>query len=140
LPHINSRGPSNGRAFSRAAWFEQIDNGQVTFRYRESRTQKLRRVTVSGLEFIARFLQHVLPQGCAKVRYYGIWAGSCRQQREQARALLSNMPPLDTAPSASPAPALDPTALAASAARCPRCHLGQLVLVQVLLPEREIPP
>jgi hypothetical protein len=77
---------------------EQIQNGQVTFRYRERRTQKLRRVTLPALEFIARFLQHVLPQGCAKVRYYGIWAGSCRQQRQQVRALLSAAPPLPLHP------------------------------------------
>lgn len=119
---------------------EQIQNGQVTFRYRESRTQKLRRVTVSALEFIGRFLQHVLPQGCAKVRYYGIWAGSCGPQRQQVRALLTAAPPLPTDPAASLAPALDPATLPASAARCPHCHLGQLVLVQVLLPQREFPP
>src|SRR5207245_2882130 len=51
---------------------ESIHHGQVTFRYRDNRTQQMRRVTLPGVQFMGRFLQHVLPQGCAKVRYYGI--------------------------------------------------------------------
>lgn len=31
---------------------EQIQDGQVTFRYRDNRTQALRRVTLSGVEFL----------------------------------------------------------------------------------------
>jgi Putative transposase len=72
---------------------ERIDNGQVTFRYRDNRTQEIRRVTVPAVEFLRRFLQHVLPSGCAKVRYYGIWSGSCRKQLNQARLLLNTPPP-----------------------------------------------
>src|SRR5712691_8700273 len=45
---------------------ERIQDGQVTFRYRDNRTQHLRRVTLSGIEFLQRFLQHVLLRGCTK--------------------------------------------------------------------------
>ena len=31
-------------------------------------------MTLDSLEFIRRFLQHVLPKGLVKVRYYGFWA------------------------------------------------------------------
>jgi Putative transposase/Transposase zinc-binding domain len=72
---------------------ERIENGQVTFRYRDNRSQQMGRVTLPGIEFLRRFLQHVLPRGCAKVRYYGSWSSSCREQLAQARALLS-APPL----------------------------------------------
>jgi hypothetical protein len=119
---------------------EQIDHDQVTFRYRESRTQKLRRLTLPALEFIARFLQHVLPPGCTKVRYYGIWSNSCRKQREQARALLSASP----APASDPAPSLvvapEPAASTSSPAHCPHCRLGQLIVIEVLLPQKRFPP
>ena len=71
---------------------EQIGHGHVTFRYRESRGQKLRRVTLSALELIGRFLRHVLPPGCVTVRYYGIWSNSSRRLLEQARALLDPPP------------------------------------------------
>ena len=50
---------------------ERIENGQVTFRYRDNRSQQLHRVTLPAQKFIHRFLLHTLPRGCAKVRYYG---------------------------------------------------------------------
>ncbi len=121
---------------------EQIDNGQVAFRYRDSRSQKLRRVTLPALEFIARFLQHVLPRGCAKVRYYGIWSNSCGQQLEQARALLSAAPLTGSDSSAPLVPLPEPAAVAAplASARCPHCRIGQLIVIEVLLPQKKFPP
>ena len=81
---------------------EQFENGQVTFRYRDNRSQQLRRETLTGEEFIRRFLQHTLPRGCAKVRYYGIWSPACRQQLEQARTMLLAQPPANPARDAVP--------------------------------------
>lgn len=121
---------------------EQIENGQVTFRYRDNRSQKLRRVTLPAPEFIGRFLQHVLPRGCAKVRYYGIWAGSCRPQLEQARALLSARPPTGSDPCTPVAP-LPGTVVAKAPpapACCPQCRIGHLIVIEVLLPQRKFPP
>ncbi len=46
-------------------------DGEVTFSYKESETKTIKYRTVSALEFIRRFLQHVLPHGFQKVRYYG---------------------------------------------------------------------
>ena len=41
-------------------------------------------------EFIRRFLLHVLPKGFFKVRYYGIFANSCRKVNiAKAKELLS---------------------------------------------------
>src|SRR5439155_12732387 len=45
-----------------------------------------------GVEFIGRFLQHVLPRGCVKVRYYGIWSPSCRKQLDRTRKLIPAPP------------------------------------------------
>jgi hypothetical protein len=55
---------------------EQVTENDVTFRYRDNRTQEVRRITLTGIEFLQRFLQHVLPRGCAKVRYYGCAAST----------------------------------------------------------------
>lgn len=41
---------------------EKIEKGEVTFRYRDNRSQQLHRETVTGVEFIRRFLQHTLPR------------------------------------------------------------------------------
>ena len=116
---------------------EGIDNGQVVFRYRDNRTQQMRRVTLTGVEFIRRLLQHVLPLGCAKVRYYGIWSASCRKQLDQARILL-NVP--------SPSPAADsvsedsvPELPLRLPTRCPYCKIGSLVQIELLHSHRRFP-
>ena len=115
---------------------EQIDDGQVTFRYRDNRSQQMRRVTLPGVEFLRRFLQHVLPRGCAKVRYYGIWSGSCREQFDRARALLDTPVQRDSADSIQDAPLVQQP----ESALCPECRIGRLVVIEVLRPQRKIPP
>jgi hypothetical protein len=104
---------------------ERIENGQVTFRYRDNRSQEMRRVTLPGEEFIHRFLEHVLPRGCAKVRYYGLWSGTCRKQLDQARTLL-NVPRSDAADDLlldASVPELPTT----PSTHCPYCKIGLLI-------------
>jgi len=55
-----------------------IDDGKVTFEYQDTSDQQWKKMTLQAEEFIRRFLQHVLPQGFHKVRYYGIWSPSHR--------------------------------------------------------------
>jgi len=66
----------------------KVANGKVTFRYTRSGSQKSKLCTLSAEEFMRRFLQHVLPKGLVKVRYYGLFAPGQRQRLKQARALL----------------------------------------------------
>ena len=56
----------------------QLADGQVTFAYRASDTGQWRRMTLSVHHFLQRFLQHVLPKGFVKVRYYGLFSPSNR--------------------------------------------------------------
>ena len=115
---------------------ESIGNGQIRFRYRDNKTQQIRHVTLPALEFIGRFLQHVLPRGSVKVRYYGIWSPSRRRQLEHARTLLPKIQP----PADSPLP-LPPEDSAASVPhRCRLCHQGVLILVQTLPAQRSHSP
>lgn len=48
------------------------DAQTVAFRYRDSATHKTRKMVLPVVEFIRRFLQHVLPSGFVKVRHYGL--------------------------------------------------------------------
>jgi hypothetical protein len=86
------------------------DGGRVTFTYRESDTGETKRATVSGEEFVRRFLQHVLPRGFQRVRYYGWLAPAATARREKIEALLDWKRPAPPAkqPGAPP--------------RCPRCQ------------------
>jgi hypothetical protein len=118
---------------------EQIDDDQVTFRYRDNRTQAIRRATLSGVEFLRRFLQHVLPRRCTKVRYYGLWSATRRADLDHARTLLDAAHAAATADGAPPA--TPTTTLGAPAPIiCPLCHAGTLMLIAVLRPERKVPP
>jgi len=49
----------------------KVENDQVTCRYRQPHSHRERTMTLHALAFIRRFLQHVLPSGLMKVRYYG---------------------------------------------------------------------
>jgi hypothetical protein len=65
-----------------------LADGKVTFRYRTTDTGKLRTCKLPAQDFIRRFLQHVLPKGFVKVRYYGFLASTCRPQLAALRQLL----------------------------------------------------
>jgi hypothetical protein len=95
-------------------------DGQVTFRYRDRATRYWKSCTLSAEEFIRRFLQHVLPKGFQKVRYYGFFSPGQRHRLHQVRQLLGPaIPPQPTNPaqalSQSPAPATPPVI------PCPTC-------------------
>jgi hypothetical protein len=119
---------------------EQIDDDQVTFRYRDNRTQAIRRATLSGVEFLRRFLQHVLPRRCTKVRYYGLWSATRRKDLDHAHTLLEaeRAPASPAQPPASPR--TTPGAPPAAVPVCPLCHIGTLTLIAILRPERKVPP
>ncbi len=52
-----------------------IDNGKVTFTYRDrQRNNQTRTMTLQAHEFIRRFLLHILPVGFIKIRYFGFLA------------------------------------------------------------------
>ncbi len=69
----------------------------VTFRYRPSGSSQWRLCTLAPLEFMRRFLQHVLPKGFVKVRYYGFFSPGQRPLLTQIRDLLLP-PPVVTEP------------------------------------------
>jgi hypothetical protein len=70
----------------------KLTEGKVTFRYRTTDTGKLKTCTLPAQEFIRRFLQHVLPKGFVKVRYYGFLSSGCRQRLAAIRQQLDSSP------------------------------------------------
>jgi hypothetical protein len=65
----------------------------VTFRYRPSGSRHWQLCTVAVIEFMRRFLQHVLPQGFVKVRYYGFFSSGQRARLRQVVAWLKPAAP-----------------------------------------------
>jgi hypothetical protein len=114
---------------------EQFDQGRVTFRYRHRRDGHTKRRTLPAQQFLARFLQHVLPRGFAKVRHYGLASPTCRRLLDVARAALPPAPASVAAPSVPDDPVSTADAQRAvipDADRCPSCHVGRLLVVAIL--------
>jgi hypothetical protein len=112
-------------------------NGKVTFRYQSSRDKRWKTMTLEALEFMRRFLQHVLPHGFHKVRYYGLLAPSNREVLQRIRTLLAEhhaqaetgyVQPPQARPSSS------------DLLRCPYCATGTLVWVARISPCGRSPP
>ncbi len=115
----------------------QLENHQVTFQVQDRKTHQNRRLTLPALQFLARFLQHVLPEGFVKVRYYGFLHPKNRPTFHTLLLVLGRDPsPLATAeqtPGDAAATASSPSP------GCPHC--GQpMILVETLLPEKRGPP
>ena len=68
------------------------ENGQTTFKYRQSDTGRWKLLTLDTPEFLRRFLQHVLPAGFHRVRYYGWLSPAAKEKWERILALLDWRP------------------------------------------------
>jgi len=108
------------------------EDGRVTFRakdYRQGRKRK--KVTLSGVRFVRRWMLHVLPPGFVRVRYYGLLANADRTARlARCRELLAA-----GATEASPPTSAPVKPAAERAFPCPRCQVGRLQLIS-----RDDPP
>jgi len=67
----------------------KIDDDGVTFRYRDNRDGgEEKEMTLPGVEFMRRFLLHVLPHRFVRVRHYGLHHNQAQGLRRQVLALL----------------------------------------------------
>ena len=116
---------SSGRLIS-------CENGNVTFRWRDSANGNQQKpMTLDAVEFIRRFLQHVLPSGFVKIRHFGFMANPCRKKSLfTARALLASGAEPEITLSMERRDALD--------RRCSVCGTGRLTLLGWLPPDLAI--
>jgi hypothetical protein len=113
-------------------------NGKVTFRYRASDTGQFRTCTLTAEEFLRRFLQHVLPKGFVKVRYYGLFSPARSHQLGVIRLWLDTSEP-KAVPSDSATNGSVDSANSERSVLCPTC--GQLMqLVLTFRPRPRCPP
>ena len=95
----------------------------VAFTYRDYRDgSRLKTLSLSGTEFLRRFLLHVLPQGFTKIRHYGLLANNRRTQRIALARVALERSPLRFAPKAPPPSA----ASAPPSIACPHCQATTL--------------
>jgi hypothetical protein len=122
-----------------------LDDDAVTIRHKHRKSARWRACRIAGAEFVRRFLQHVLPKGFHKVRYFGLWHPAKRRIAANARLLLkleqrraAEPPPAPVEPATGNHDHRDP--LAADVRACPKCTRGRLVLLRRLNPANPMGP
>ena len=114
------------------------DDGKVSFRYKDTDGTQAKTMTVSAEEFIRRFLQHVLPKGVHKVRYYGLWSPSYRKNLSKIQQILA---PSENDQQGRMEGEVDMEASPSSEPRkCPYCQTGTLIWIARLPRQGRAPP
>jgi hypothetical protein len=106
----------------------KVENRTVFIRYRKTQSHRLRTLALEVMEFIRRFLQHVLPTGFMKVRYYGFMNPNCGVSLDHISTLIELAYGFKVA---LPKSDLEPW----QPITCPTCG-GTLKLRSLLLPSR----
>jgi hypothetical protein len=103
-----------------------FDGDHVTFSYKDyAHGDQRRTMTLTAMEFLRRFVQHILPRGFVRIRQSGFLANSCRTARViLARTLLAT-PPMS--PAATAAAALATDTLTCTTWVCPRCGAAMII-------------
>ena len=102
----------------------EFAEGRVTFRWRDSRDgNKQKLMTLDAVEFIRRYLLHVLPCGFVKIRRFGFLANRNRRAAlALCRTLLRSRPGL--------VHSIAPEWQRAIERRCPACGKGRMVIIE----------
>jgi len=122
-----------------------LDDETVTIQHKDRKTGHARTCRLSGDEFMRRFLQHVLPRGFHKVRYFGLWHPAQRHNAARVRQMLQLQAPPKPDPlqdpsvpppepiGAAPVPPIEPMI-------CPHCQQGRLIFIRRLSPQQAMGP
>lgn len=112
----------------------RCENGQVTYRWIDSKTSKSMQRTVSGVEFLRLVLQHVLPRGFRRARNYGFLHPNSKRLIALLRLLVfkpCGKPPTDSAPATT-------TERPKLLCRC--CGAAMAIVRRRIMPVIEPPP
>ena len=97
---------------------------EVTFRYCDHK-KGWEKMTLSAAQFIARIIQHMLPKGFQKIRYYGFWNSSKKEKMKKIIYLLGPHPDSSKDEDSDKLNLL-----------CPHCHKGQMLFFKSIIRER----
>jgi hypothetical protein len=111
-----------------------LDEGQVSFRYKDyAHGDRKRTMRLSAVEFVRRFLLHVLPAGFVRIRHYGLLCNRHRHEKlELCRSLLG--PRLAAEPEWLETETLESLATISPTRVCPVCGAGRMIVIEELPP------
>jgi hypothetical protein len=91
-----------------------LTDNSVTFRWKDRDTHRKRSCTLPGVEFVRRYLRHVLPVGLRSVRYYGFSHPTAKAKR--LRVQLHSGRAVELGSTSVPGPT------SSAWPRCPKCR------------------
>ncbi len=116
---------------------ENINDNGVTFRWRDYRDNEVKKMSLTGTEFLRRFCQHILPSRFVRIRHYGILSTTKRKVLRQLQSSFGIVVPLQTPKKhwkeiCREHLNYDPDL-------CPQCREGKMITIETLLPGRSPP-
>jgi len=113
------------------------DKDQVSFKYKDYKTNKTKVMTLTNQEFVRRFLMHVLPERFVKIRYYGILSNRAKEKAlTLIRTLIDSpkqIPKLLNMTTEEIILELFDTDIT----KCPKCHSNKLRIIKIRKVKRE---
>jgi hypothetical protein len=102
-----------------------LEQGRVTFEWKDYAARgRTKNMTLDAVEFMRRFLLHVLPSGMVRIRQFGFLANRVRTQKlELCRTLLAVCAPAQSLDSNSPD--------LPNTNACPVCKTGLLIIIEL---------
>ena len=104
-----------------------VNQQEVTFSYTDyADNDKHKVMKLEGVEFLRRFLQHVLPKGFMRIRHYGFLANSIRKKRlDSIRHLVGDL----QGEKIKITPEKQKNVLIKEPSLCPKCQQGEMHII-----------
>ena len=111
----------------------ELEDGQVRFRWKDyAHGGRWRTMTLSAVEFVRRFVTHVLPSGFVRIRHYGLLANRHRREKLALCRELLGGGAASEFEDEGPKPRREGSDAVTPTRACPVCGAGRLVVVAEL--------
>lgn len=113
-----------------------FENGKVVFTWKDrAQNNVIKEMTLDAVEFIRRFLLHVLPRGLKKIRYFGFLSPRYKNRNIELIRQLAGVETKDPArPADEPIEEMMHRLTGIDIRTCPKCGKGRLTRLYELLP------
>lgn len=113
-----------------------VDQNAVTFRWKDrSDHNQTKILTLPGVEFVGRYLRHVLPIGLRSIRYYGFCHPAAKARRMRVQLHSGR-----TVQFGATEPAVSLGSIASPGPACPKCGRSMRLISSILPPQRSRGP
>ena len=111
----------------------ELEDGQVHFRWKDyAHGGRRRTMTLSAIEFVRRFVMHVLPSGFVRIRHYGLLANRHRREKLALCRELLGAAAASEGEDVEPMPRREGCDAVTRTRACPVCGSGRLVVIAEL--------